>query len=43
MKTHKEPTLADSICDLRTRKIKTIFNSQLEVHMLLVCMLNVFS
>ena len=29
MKTHKQPTLADSICDLRTRKIKTTFFSQI--------------
>lgn len=29
MKLHKDPTLADSICDLRTRKIKSIFFSQI--------------
>ena len=29
MKLHKQPTLADSICDLRTRKIKTTFFSQI--------------
>jgi IS5 family transposase len=29
MKLQKAPTLADSICDLRTRKIKTTFFSQL--------------
>jgi len=29
MKTHKQPTLAASICDLRTRKIKTTFFSQI--------------
>ena len=29
MKIHKQPTLADSICDLRTRKIKTTFFSQI--------------
>jgi len=28
MKTHKQPTLADSICDLRKRKIKTTFFNQ---------------
>lgn len=28
MKIYKQPTLADSICDLRTRKIKTTFFSQ---------------
>jgi len=29
MKLHKDPTLADSICDLRTRKIKTTFFTQI--------------
>lgn len=29
MKIHKQPTLADSICDLRTRKIKTTFFTQI--------------
>ena len=29
MKIHKQPTLADSICDLRKRKIKTTFFSQI--------------
>ena len=29
MKLQKQPTLADSICDLRTRKIKTTFFSQI--------------
>jgi len=29
MKLHKNPTLADSICDLRTRKIKTTFFTQI--------------
>lgn len=29
MKLHKDPTLADSICDLRTRKIKSTFFSQI--------------
>ena len=29
MKQQKEPTLADSICDLRTRKIKSTFFSQI--------------
>ena len=29
MKIRKEPTLADSICDLRTRKIKSTFFSQI--------------
>lgn len=29
MKAHKTPTLADSICDLRTRKIKKTFFSQI--------------
>jgi IS5 family transposase len=29
MKLYKEPTLADSICDLRTRKIKTTFFAQI--------------
>jgi len=29
MRLHKNPTLADSICDLRTRKIKTIFFTQI--------------
>jgi len=29
MKRHKQPTLADSICDLRTRKIKTTFFTQI--------------
>ena len=30
MKIHKQPTLADSICDLRKRKIKTTFFSQIK-------------
>jgi len=29
MKAHKQPTLADSICDLRKRKIKTTFFTQI--------------
>jgi len=29
IKIHKHPTLADGICDLRTRKIKTTFFSQI--------------
>jgi len=29
MKIYKQPTLADSICDLRTRKIKTTFFTQI--------------
>ncbi len=29
MKIAKTPTLADSICDLRSRKIKTIFFTQI--------------
>ena len=29
MKIHKQPTLADSICDLRKRKIKTTFFNQI--------------
>ena len=29
MKLHKDPTLADSICDLRTRRIKTTFFTQI--------------
>jgi IS5 family transposase len=29
MKLHKQPTLADTICDLRTRKIKRTFFSQI--------------
>ena len=29
MEIHKDPTLADSICDLRTRKIKTTFFTQI--------------
>lgn len=29
MKIHKQPTLADSICDLRTRKIKSTFFKQI--------------
>lgn len=30
MKAHKNPTLADSICDLRTRKIKKTFFTQID-------------
>lgn len=30
MKAHKNPTLADSICDLRTRKIKKTFFAQID-------------
>jgi IS5 family transposase len=30
MKAHKHPTLADSICDLRTRKIKKTFFTQID-------------
>jgi len=30
MKVHKNPTLADSICDLRTRKIKKTFFTQVD-------------
>ena len=29
MKIHRQPTLADSICDLRTRKIKNTFFTQI--------------
>ncbi len=29
MKKAKQPTLADSICDLRSRKIKTVFFNQI--------------
>ena len=29
MKLEKQPTLADSFCDLRTRKIKTTFFTQI--------------
>jgi len=29
MKLKKEPTLSDSFCDLRTRKIKTTFFTQM--------------
>jgi len=28
MKLEKQPTLADSICDLRKRKVKAIFSVQ---------------
>ena len=31
MKIHKQPTLADTICDLRARKIKTTFFSQINM------------
>ena len=31
MKLHKDPTLADSLCDLRTRKIKATFFSQINI------------
>jgi transposase, IS5 family len=30
MKLHKDPTLADSICDLRTRRIKKTFFTQIK-------------